>query len=406
MAERVGETEPQRSLKYGAVPAAMWRAGAYFSPASIGRRRRVHERAGLPSPSTSIPGMIAVLADELVLAGFKVTRDPPTASAWGRIAEEVDEGIAVFERHGWFDEPDRYHRSPAVPGDITARPVRRWEALGLPWEQLRWTSVWAPHADEPGRERWLDYERNHRASAWMLRHRDDEPRHWAVLLHGTEQGRLLVDQQIFRARRLHLELGCNVLMPLLPLHATRRNAGADGTGFPTLDVLDNVHGLAHAAFDVRAALAWIATQDPLGVSVTGLSLGGNVAALVAGLEPPLGAVVGLVPAVDFPEVFRRQSPRTMRRGDDFIALDARSRRLHEVVSPLSFRPATPSDRLHILAGLHDRLLDPLSQAGRLADHWGTTNITWLHRGHVTHMGSSGLMDVLEEAIAGAPRPAR
>jgi acetyl esterase/lipase len=167
-------------------------------------------------------------------------------------------------------------------------------------------------------------------------------------------------------------------------------------------VLDNVHGLAQSAYDIRCLLRWIATQAALSVSVTGLSLGGGVAALVAGLEPEIGAVVGLVPAVDFPEVFRRQSPRHMRRSDEFLHLHAASKTLHEVVSPLSFRPATAPAQLHILAGIHDRLLDPLSQAARLAEHWGTTNVTWVDRGHVTHMGSGGVIATLEHAITAAP----
>ncbi len=400
--ETSGGVRPQPSLKLRAVPEALWRAGAYFTPANMRRRQSHHEEAGIPVPAWSLAAMTAVFADEVVLAGFKITRDPPTAEAWDAISDEVDEALVVFEANGWFDDPVGYHRPPVVPGDVTAKPVRRWETLGLRWEQLRWTSHWAPHADEPGADRWRDYERNERASAWMLRHEDDEPRHWAVLLHGTEQGRLLVDQRVFRARHLHHELGCNVVMPLLPLHATRRSLDPSGSGFPTLDVMDNIHGLAHAAYDVRSLLVWIETQDPHSMSIAGLSLGGSVAGLVAGLEGPLGAVIGLVPAVDFPDVFRRQTPRRMRNDDKFRALGDKSKRLHEVVSPLSFVPATPPERLHVLAGLHDRLLDPVSQAGRLADHWGTGSISWLDRGHVTHMGDSGLVSLMDTAIAAAP----
>lgn len=400
--ETGNETRTQGSLKFGAIPAAVWRSGAYFAPAHLLRRRRGHLGSGIPSPETSLGAVLSVLADELVLAGFKVTRNPPTAKAWERINSEVVEALNVFDRNGWLDDPAGYHRAPEMPSDMSTRPVRGWETLGLPWEQLRWSSGWAPRDDEPGLDRWASYERNDRASAWILRHRSDAPRHWAVLLHGTEQGRLLVDQKVFQARRLFQELGCNVVMPLLPLHATRRARDGLGTGFPTLDVLDNIHGLAQSVFDVRSALAWIATQDPLSVSVTGLSLGGNVAALVAGLEPPLGGVVGLVPAVDFPDVFRRQIPHGMRHSDTFTTMHAASSRLHQVVSPLAFTPATPSDRLYLLAGLHDRLLDPLSQAAKLAEHWATENVTWLDRGHVTHMASPQLTKVVESAIAAAP----
>jgi len=402
---RVEQTHPQSGLKLLALPAALWRTGAYFAPSHYLRRQSWHNRASLPAPSPSLGGVAAVLADELVLAGFKLTRNPPTVDAWERISAEVADALISFEHEGWLENPASYHRAPVVPNDATVTPVQRWESLGMRWQQLRWTSGWEPVVGQPGAQRWSSYERNHRASAWMLRYPDDKPRHWAVLVHGTEQGRLLVDQIVFRARRLHYELGCNVLMPLLPLHASRRAPDALGTGFPTLDVMDNIHGLAQSAYDVRCALAWVAEQEPSSVSLTGLSLGGYTAALVAGLEEPLGAVVGLVPAVDFPEVFRRQTPHLMRYSEAFAALHEASRRLHSVVSPLSFTPQTPSERLYVLAGIHDRLLDPLNQAASLAEHWGTDNVVWLDRGHVSHMTSPELGSIIESAVTSVPVPA-
>lgn len=390
-------TEPQSSLKLAAIPSALWRTGAYFAPAHRRRLAHRHRESGTPVPSASVLAAFSVLADEIVLAGFKVTRDPPTSAMWQRISTEVEESIGLFEERGWSTDPRSYHREPSVPTDLHTVKVRRWEKLGLPWEQLRWTSDWYPHEEEPGSQRWTSYDRNERASAWLLRHRDDEPRHWAVLLHGTEQGRLLIDQRVFRARWLHEELGCNVVLPLLPMHASRRPPQPT-SGFPTLDVMDNIHGLAHSAYDVRCLLAWVSEQDRTGTSLTGLSLGGGVAALVAGLGEALDAVVGLVPAVDFPEVFRRQTPHLMRSEDAFVRLDSSSRRLHEVVSPMSFVPATPADQLTVMAGLNDRLLDPLTQAGRLAKHWKTDNVHWVDQGHVTHMGTSTLAECLRTAV--------
>ncbi len=404
---RVSSVRPQRSLKLLAAPEALWRSGAYFVPGFVHRRRHRHDRAGLPRPSMSLGGVASVLADEVVLAGFKITRDPPTAQTWDRIEDEVERAVPLFEQRGWFDDPASYHQAPSIPPDLAFHPVDRWEARGLPWQQLRWTSSWTPDPEEPGAARWGGYDRNERASAWMLRHDDDRPRHWAIVLHGTEQGRLLVDQRVFRARHLFAELGVNVLMPILPLHASRRPRDPASSGFPTLDVLDDVHGLAQSAHDVRCLLAWVRDQQPAGVSVTGLSLGGGVAALVAGLEvEPLDAVVCLVPAVDLPEVFRRQTPRHMRREEAFERLGASSQRLHEVVSPLAFSPSTPSDRRFVLAGLHDRLLDPLTQAGRLAEHWGVTDVRWLDRGHVTHLGGSELGALLDSALRSGSGPRR
>lgn len=399
--QRLNE-RPQNSLKYSALPMALWRSGMYFAPGYRDKRVANHSTAGLPAPGTSAGAIFSVLADEMVLAGFKIIRNPPTDQTWERFGYEVAHAEEQFDAAGWLADPRSYHQDPSVPDDIHSAAVARYATLGLPWQQLRWASKWQPWPDEPGAQRWLAYAENRRASAWILRHHDSQPRHWAVLVHGTEQGRLLVDQMVFRARKLHEELGCNVVLPLLPLHGSRRTRDGAGTGFPTVDPLDNVHGLAQSAFDVRTLLRWIETQSPASVSVSGLSLGGYVAALVAGLEPALGAVVGMVPAVDFPEVFHRQSPKEMRGQERFEAMAAASARVHEVVSPLRFIPATPPERLYVVAGLHDRLLDPRAQTARLVDHWGTSNVTWLARGHVTHMSSPELTAVLCDAISAAP----
>lgn len=406
MTTRSGSARPQLALKYTAAPSAVYRWGRYFSPTGLNRRRTAHRDAGLPEPSLSTAGLMSVLADEVVLAGFIITRDPPTEEARQRIAAESARAVAMFTERGWLSDPLSYHRDPAVPSDATVIEVRKPETLGRPWQQLRWTSAYRPHAGEPGADRWLGYDRNNRAAAWLLRHRDNEPRPWVVMIHGTEQGRLLIDQIIFRASHLHRS-GCNVVMPILPLHASRRPKDTESMGFPSLDIMDNVHGLAQSAEDVRALIRWVEEQNPTTITLGGLSLGGNVAALVAGLDREFDSVVGIVPAVDFPEVFHRQTPHYMRGEAEFAELRATTAILHTVVSPLSFQPATPPEQLHVVAGLHDRLLDPVAQTARLADHWRTTNVTWLERGHVTQMGSRELGDVLAAAagIGAAPTPA-
>ena len=203
------------------------------------------------------------------------------------------------------------------------------------FETLRFDSGWAPHAGEPGGERWQTYERNHRVRVLLLRHRSG-PRPWVVCVHGAEMGgRPLIDTQILRADHLHRSLGLNVAVPVLPGHGPRRPASGTGSAasFPGLDLLDNIHGLAQSAWDVRRLLRWIESQHPTGVALTGFSLGGYVSALVAGLDAPLDAVVAGCPAVDFPQLFRRNTPSDLRRHPRIAALLAQADELHRVVSP-------------------------------------------------------------------------
>ena len=164
-------------------------------------------------------------------------------------------------------------------------------------------------------------------------------------------------------------------------------------------MLDNIHGLAQSAWDVRRLLSWIRAQDPRGVGLIGLSLGGYVAAFVAGLEPPLACVIVGVPAVDFPKILRQHTSREIREMDDFRLLGEKSDRLHRVVSPLQLQPATPRDRRFILGSTADRLLDPVHQSAALWKHWERPSIHWLASGHVGHLWRRDTAAFVDDALA-------
>ncbi len=137
-------TSPQPELKLGALPKALLRSAAYFTPPRFIHRRRMHRSAGIPRPGASALAAVSVLADEVVLAGFKITRNPPTDEAWERIAGEVDEALELFEQR----VGSMIHAASATPNPPSGHrcagraPLPR--RLGLQWEQLRWTSTWRP----------------------------------------------------------------------------------------------------------------------------------------------------------------------------------------------------------------------------------------------------------------------
>ena len=93
---------------------------------------------------------------------------------------------------------------------------------------------WEPHPAAPGHDRWTGDDRNARVHVGLLRH-GDGPRPWMVLIHGAEMGRPEVDARMFRAQRIHEELGVDVAMPVLPRHGPRaseslRRAAVHGSG--------------------------------------------------------------------------------------------------------------------------------------------------------------------------------
>ncbi len=178
--------------------------------------------------------------------------------------------------------------------------------------RVSFPSGWQPDPEEPGADRWTAVAANQRARAHVLEHGDVRGRPWVVLVHGTGMGYPEADVRSLGANHFFRELGCNVVMPILAMHGSRRDR-RKAISFPGLDVLDDVHGLAQSAWDVRRIISWIrATREPTGVAVAGISLGGYVAALVAGLETPLSCVVCMVPASDFPALLRRHVRRSLR----------------------------------------------------------------------------------------------
>jgi pimeloyl-ACP methyl ester carboxylesterase len=392
-----GTRADRRRLVLEAFAGPATRTAGYLSPGRLRRRQARHRAAGIPAPVRSAAVALQVALDEAVLGAFRVVRDTPTAAELDRIRREVDDALDLYERRGWLADPAGYHRPPHGLAGLRERRARSGR---LVYEELSFVSEWVPHPGEPGRERWLRYRPNHIARAHVLRHdgRGGDTRPWVVCVHGTSMGRADVDLRAMRAYHLYRDLGCNVVLPVLPLHG-RRQTLVHQAAFPTPDALDNVHGLAQAVADVRALVAWVRSHDPSGVALLGVSLGGHVAAMVAGLEPePFDAVLPIVPVVDFPAVFRRGAPPSLRPlMDAFVASGAGT--LHEVVSPLRVEPATPPARRYLAAGVVDRLLDPLEQAVPLWRHWGEPEVCWFDGGHVGHLLNGRVNEFVDDVLA-------
>lgn len=366
---------------FGDVGLPVRRTIAYVSSAATERRRSRFADLGIPVLEASVGLMSHVGTDEITLAAFRLLRSSPSMESWSRIADEVGAAVVLFEERGWTEDPRSYLGDPPPLANPT---VSRLRSLGVNLELLTFPSGWEPRPSEPGADRWRSYGANRTARAHVLRHADGA-RPWVVCVHGTGMGRAETDLVVLDAQHLHRDLGCNVVMPVLALHGARRAPRESGARFPTVDVLDNVHGLAQSVWDVRRVLSWVRSQEPATIAVTGLSLGGYVAALAAGLEPPFASLIACVPAVDFPKMLRRHQPRSVRDRGDVRMIADKSEVLHRAVSPLLVTPATPVERRFILAGAADRLLDPVEQAGALWEHWQRPEVRWLATGHVSHL---------------------
>ncbi len=363
-------------------------------PGGARRLRQAWERAGTEPPRLRSARLLTGAAtDEMAMGFARLFGMANAGKQLPRVEAEMLQALQIYRERGWLDDPASFHVAPdpAEPSSQTK------SAIGCDWELLSWASQYAPHPGEPGAARWSTYGRNGTAVARVLRHR--EPRPWLVLLHGAFMGWLHTDAHLFDAPRLHHELGVNVVMPVLPLHGPRRpEGGLVPRSLPTIDALDNIHGLTQAASDIRALLGWIRGQDDQPIGVYGVSLGSYLTALVGALEEPLACLIAGIPAVDFPTVFSSQSPPRLRRTDWFERFIRELGELHTVVSPRLAPPRTPVARRFIYAGRGDRILRPLQQAAELWRIWEQPSIYWFDGGHVAHVRSPDIRLYVDRAL--------
>jgi hypothetical protein len=331
---------------------------------------------GVPAVRPTLLMTGHALADEAVIAGFRVMKAPAPPSSLVRAEREVAAAIDLAKERGWLANPASFHPEPP----LLERPTAHWRtARKLRYWRVSFESEHEPFPGSPGRDRWLSYTANRRTRAWVLQH--PEPRPWLVCVHGTSMGTPNRDLSLFRARWLHHDVGLNLIFPVLPLHGPRGEDLPPHAAFPGEDVMDNVHGIAQSVHDVRRLVRWARAQDgsqPVGI--TGISLGGFVTAIVAGLEDDLACAILGVPAVDLLDLIDHHSNRSGE--PQYERVLELARQLGTLVSPLSFAPRLPHERRFVYAGLADRLAHPRHQVGRLWEHWGRPQALWYKGGHV------------------------
>lgn len=330
--------------------------------------------------------------DEIVLAGFRMLRPVSDARVFALAERELIAALGLYSQVGCLATPERFFLPPPPLTEVTIGTVQTWRHT---YERMSFDSGYAPHPDDPGRQRWLGYRPNSRAYVWLLRH--GEPRPWLVCVHGAVMGRAALDLTLFRARRLHENLGLNVVLPVLPLHGPRRRDLPASVAFPGENALDNVHSAAQAVWDIRRLLSWIRLQGggtPIGF--TSISLGGYVTSLVASLEDGLACAILGVPVADLVDLLERHAG--LPRNDVRRRIIPLARRLGRMVSPLGLTPRVPPEGRFIYAGLADRLVHPRDQVTRLWEHWGRPEIAWYAGGHTGFFGSRPVTLFVNDAL--------
>lgn len=353
----------------------------------------------VPAPSLSLGFAAQMAIDEALLAVALTPSRFPSAGDYRRVGAELGEARRRFVARGWTRNPARYHRDPPPLGDEQVRIERGW-ALGLRYQRLSFESGFAPRPSEPGRERWMSYRPNRVAVANLVRH-DDGARPWLVCVHGFCMGYPFMDFQGLHTARLRRDLGVNVALPVLPLHGRRKVTLVSGEPFLSFELMNAVHGLTQAVWDIRRLLTWIRAQGATSIGLYGVSLGAYVVSLLAGIEPDLDAVVAGIPVSDFPALFHEHSPLHVRaRSIEHNILGGPAEDVCGVVSPLGVTPQVPRERRFIFAGYGDRLARP-EQAHMLWEHWERPEISWYAGNHVGYLWSKQVTRFVVDSLGGA-----
>ncbi|MED5811581.1 prolyl oligopeptidase family serine peptidase [Mycolicibacterium sp. 050232] len=315
-----------------------------------------------------------VAIDEAVLAVMR-TRQPKIYPEFAadRTAAEMAATAALFEKCGWVTAPATYHRTPPPLHDSGLLELRT-RTGPLRHETMTFASEFTPRAVEPGAARRPGNHCNDTVFVRLLGHHDPGAP-WVVCLHGFGIGSSRFDLAVLWATYLHTKLGFNVAVPVSPLHGPRRSE--DDDQLLSLDLTGMLHGITQALWDVRRLVSWIRSTSDAPVGVYGLSLGGFLATMLAGLEP-LDAVVAALPFVDVLGLMEHHGPPAEYQS---LLRSADARNTFRVASPLSVPAVVPADRLALFAARGDRLI-PVDQSCALHRAWQDGDVQWTNTGHV------------------------
>jgi dienelactone hydrolase len=219
-------------------------------------------------------------------------------------------------------------------------------------------------------------------------HEPGRPRGTVLALHGFTMGNPRIDATVLLASHWYRR-GLDVALLTLPHHGARKPADArfSGEHFAVPDVSRLGEAVREAIYEIRQVTHWLREESGAPVGLIGLSLGGYLAALAAGLLDDLDFAVPMVPPVCIGDLAWRFFTRTRhhREGGAVVLTLEELRRGFRIHSPLTHPLRIPKERVMIVAGRGDRVVPPEHPAA-LHRHWGEPRIHWFSGSHLAPFG--------------------
>jgi dienelactone hydrolase len=180
--------------------------------------------------------------------------------------------------------------------------------------------------------------------------------------------------------------GTHALFIKLPYYGPRRTPG-DSTRMISTDIEQTVQGMRQAVLDIRRAVTWLESRaevDVERIGITGISLGGIVAALSASVEPRFDRACFVLAGGDIARVAweSRELDRVRKRWQDGgLDRDAAIRVL-SVIDPITYASRLKGRRVLMLNARYDKVIPPACTTA-LWEAAGRPPIEWWNAGHYT-----------------------
>jgi dienelactone hydrolase len=317
------------------------------------------------------------------------------------VARNVDHVVGVLSRllhlrsaeHNTIDDlgpylgapPSVFFPTPVAPRDVVRRRSLLPRGGGRVVDTLEWHSQHVPLCPHYRVRHSGEYACNQRVTArWM--HPRSGPRRAALLyVHGWLEPGPWIEEAVFLPR-LYEALGVDVLHVQLPFHGARNPKGAlfHGEYFMSADLVRSFEALRQSCTDARTAVAWLRDAGYTEVGVTGISLGGSIAMLLACLDPtpdyvvPICGHLQLAEAIEEAPILWRMKADLERFGID----REQRRRIFEQIAMGTTQPLLPPERQMWIMARDDVFIDR-TIVERQWQAWGKPPIDWIPCGHMT-----------------------
>jgi pimeloyl-ACP methyl ester carboxylesterase len=274
---------------------------------------------------------------------------------------------------------------PVAPRDLVRRRARWSWSGGHYVEALRWHSQHVPICPHYRARHASEYARNQIVTArWM--HPPAGPRRKAlVYVHGWLEPGPWIEEAVLLPK-LYDALGVDVLHIQLPFHGSRNPKSAlfHGEFFWSADLVRTIEAVRQSCIDARTLVAWLRSIGYTEVGVTGISLGGSIAMVLACVDPPPDYIVPIISHLQLAEAVE-EAPIFWRMKADLERFGVGRARRKEIFDRLrlnSLEPNVPPERqLWVMARDDVYIAAPLVEAQWRA--WGSPPIEWIPGGHMT-----------------------